>query len=279
MDLQFEEIDGLQIRFAHHSVGAQENVLLLGPLPESILAFTPVWDRLAADFDLLAIDLPGFGHSAGRSDLSGCETMAAFVNKVLDHFSFATPHIIGPDIGTPIALFMAAQFPERVKSLIVSGGACVYPLEVGPFIGGLIAAPDLSGFKGVAAKDAVTSSLSTLKNYQVPEAILADYTASYEGEGRLLSAFQFLKNYVLDLPVLDRLLDGIRSPVKIIWGRNDAVAPVRNAEILHKRLPNSELSIIDGGVHYVWEDNSAEYLALLLDWLNGGYLKFSPVAG
>ena len=272
--MQFSEIDGLRIRFAIHSTGFTENVLFLNPLPESILAFTPVWDELARHYNILAIDLPGFGHSQGRSELNGSEAMATFVSTIIDHFSFAPAHIIGPDIGTPIALFVAAKFSKKVKSLIVSAGACMYPLEVGALIHDLISAPDLSGFRGLTAKDAVNGSLNTLKNHIVPDDIRADYIASYEADGRLMDAFQFLRNYAVNLPVLDTFLDGITLPVKIIWGRHDDVAPVRNAELLHERLAHSELTIFENGGHYIWEDNSEEYLASLLGWLREGYARF-----
>jgi pimeloyl-ACP methyl ester carboxylesterase len=31
------------------------------------------------------------------------------------------------------------------------------------------------------------------------------------------------------------------------------------------------MHIISGAGHYIWEENAAEYLAILIDWLNGGY--------
>jgi len=42
--LQFKTVDGLQIRFATNDRKSGEPILLLSPLPESILAFLPTWD-------------------------------------------------------------------------------------------------------------------------------------------------------------------------------------------------------------------------------------------
>jgi pimeloyl-ACP methyl ester carboxylesterase len=60
--MQFRVIDGLTVRFAQ-SENRGDHALLLSPWPESLLAFEPIWSRLAERTHLAAIDLPGFGHS------------------------------------------------------------------------------------------------------------------------------------------------------------------------------------------------------------------------
>ena len=65
---QFRSIDGLSIRFAE-SEPREQHALLLCPWPESLFAFAPMWERLAENAHLVAIDLPGFGHSERRDDL------------------------------------------------------------------------------------------------------------------------------------------------------------------------------------------------------------------
>ena len=66
IQMQFRVIDGLSVRFAQ-SKDRDDDALLLSPWPESLLAFEPTWIRLAAHTHVVAIDLPGFGHSQ-RSD-------------------------------------------------------------------------------------------------------------------------------------------------------------------------------------------------------------------
>ena len=66
IQMQFRVIDGLSVRFAE-SEKRDDHALLLSPWPESLLAFVPIWERLAEHTHLVAIDLPGFGHSQ-RSD-------------------------------------------------------------------------------------------------------------------------------------------------------------------------------------------------------------------
>ena len=61
-DVAWRSIDGLEVRYARGGKRG-EKVVLFSPWPESILAFAPVWAGLTTQFDVLAIDLPGFGRS------------------------------------------------------------------------------------------------------------------------------------------------------------------------------------------------------------------------
>ena len=58
-------LDGVDIRFARAGNPNGPTVLFLSPLPQSILCYDKVWGALAADANLVALDLPGFGRSAG----------------------------------------------------------------------------------------------------------------------------------------------------------------------------------------------------------------------
>ena len=80
---QFRTIDGLTIRFAE-SEDRDDHALLLSPWPESLFAFEPTWARLAEHAHLVAIDLPGFGHSQRRKALLSPRAMGEFVSIIAE---------------------------------------------------------------------------------------------------------------------------------------------------------------------------------------------------
>ena len=121
IQMQFTVIDGLSVRFAQ-SKDRDDHALLLSPWPESLLAFEPTWTRLAAHTHLVAIDLPGFGHSQRSDELLSAEAMGEFVIRAADAFGLDNPHVVGPDIGTAAALFAAAAHPGRLRSLVNGSG-------------------------------------------------------------------------------------------------------------------------------------------------------------
>ena len=109
---RFRTIDGLSIRLAESTdSGGDEHALLLSPWPESLFAFEPAWPRLAERAHLVAVDLPGFGHSERREALLSPRAMGEFVVRLADELGLEQPHVVGPDIGTGAALFAAALHP------------------------------------------------------------------------------------------------------------------------------------------------------------------------
>ena len=109
----FRVTDGVRIRFADSKAESDTTVLLLSPWPESLWAFRRIWDRVAALGRVVAIDLPGFGHSEGRPDLIAPDSAGAFLARLIDEWGLGAPHIVGPDIGTAAALFLAANSPNE----------------------------------------------------------------------------------------------------------------------------------------------------------------------
>ena len=65
----FRICDGVRVRFADTKADSDVTVLLLAPWPDSLWAFRRIWRRVSAVGRAVAIDLPGFGHSDGRSQL------------------------------------------------------------------------------------------------------------------------------------------------------------------------------------------------------------------
>src|SRR5207244_13153537 len=69
--------------------------------------------------------------------------------RLIDEWGLGAPHVVGPDVGTAAALFLAARAPERVTSLTVGGGAVRFPIEAGGALKGIIEAPSLDVVRGL----------------------------------------------------------------------------------------------------------------------------------
>jgi len=83
MKAAFRKADGLNVRYAEAGQHNGETVVLTCPWPESLFAFRKVWDRLAEDFHLVAIDLPGFGQSERRIELLSPTAMGDFLVRMI----------------------------------------------------------------------------------------------------------------------------------------------------------------------------------------------------
>jgi pimeloyl-ACP methyl ester carboxylesterase len=266
--MQFRMIDGLTIRFAE-SDDRDDHALLLSPWPESLLAFDQMWARLAERTHLVAIDLPGFGHSERRDALLSPRAMGEFVVRAADSFGLESPHALGPDIGTGALLFAAALRPGLLRSLVVGSGGSAFPLQLGSLLREWVEAPDLERYRSADPRQIVAGALRGIERYALPDFVREDYLACYEGD-RFVESMRYVRTYATELPALRDLLPEIQTPVQIIAGARDSAVPPVNAEFLHERLPKSKLDIVDAG-HFTWEDAADEYAALVTSWWDGGY--------
>jgi pimeloyl-ACP methyl ester carboxylesterase len=263
---RFRTIEGLAIRYAESEM-REPHALLLSPWPESLFAFEPTWLRLAERAHLVAVDLPGFGHSQRSDALLSPRAMGEFVVRLADALELEHPHVVGPDIGTGASLFAAALFPGRLRSLVVGSGGAAFPLQLGSVLKDWVQAPDLGQYRNADPRQIVGNALSAeIERYSLPDHVLEDYLSSYDGD-RFVESMRYVRSYPTELPILRDLLPKIQTPVQIIAGSRDPAVPPVNAEYLHERLPNSKLDLIDTG-HFAWEDGADEYAALVKSWWN-----------
>jgi pimeloyl-ACP methyl ester carboxylesterase len=258
-------IDGLRIRYAVHDEKRADTLLLLSPWPESIYAFAQMWRGLASRFNLLALDLPGFGQSQGREDLFGPRSMGEFIATATSELGIQGAHAVGPDIGTPSLLFAAHARPDLFRSLVVGAGAAVFPLAIDGFLKTLVEA---EAVPAVNPADVIGQFVASIKNYEVPDYVRDDYLASYAGE-RFGQSAALVRHYPRDLAALSLLLPAIETPVQIIVGRGDPYGLAGDAALLSQQLRRCRLDVLDCG-HCAWEELPGDYERIVTAWVTDG---------
>jgi pimeloyl-ACP methyl ester carboxylesterase len=268
---QTRTADGLEIRFAEWNPQDGPTLLLLSPWPETIYAWEQLWPRLSEVGRVVAIDLPGFGHSQARVELFSPRAMGRFLVGLIEEWELSAPHVLGPDVGGPATLFAAAESPSSLTSAVIGNGATAYPLDVDGTLKELIANPDFESLLALDGAEVVRQSMLLHETYEVSAEALEDYVNGYAGE-RFGESARFVRNYPADLAQLAALLPQIQTPVKIIAGDHDPMVPLSNAEYLTKRLPRCELTTLDLG-HFAWEDGAEAWGDAAVAWLEGGYAR------
>jgi pimeloyl-ACP methyl ester carboxylesterase len=269
IDPEFRTIDSLSIRFATQPRPGAPTLLLLSPWPESIFAYQPMWDALAAGFSLAAVDLPGFGRSEGRSDLMGPKPMGDFVVRIADELGLERPHALGPDVGTSTLLFAAARHPDAFTSIQVGGGATASPLRATGLLREFIEAPNLDQFRAADPGPLIAGAVRSIPGYTAPDEVVEDYVASYAGT-RFAESIEFVRSYPAQLVELAALLPTIATPVHIFAANADPFTPVSDHEELQQALPHAKLTVLSNG-HNAWEESPEIYAQSAAAWVNGGY--------
>ena len=267
----FRVCDGVRVRFADHKADSDITVMLVAPWPESLWAFRRIWHGVAAVGRVVAIDLPGFGHSDGRPELIAPDASGVFLARLIEEWDLGAPHVVGPDVGTAAALFLAARAPERVTSLTVGGGAVRFPIEAGGALKDIIEAPSLDVVRGLDAGTNIGYAVEAAASSDSEPDVHEDYVSAYD-LGRFAESARFVRHYPEQNPVLRDLLPTITTPTQIVAGREDDLVPWSNNQYLDELLPNSEIHPLEAG-HFAWEKAAADYGRLVVDWVNGGYRR------
>ena len=271
MSTYFRVLDGVRVRFADTRADSDTTVLMLAPWPESLWAFRRIWDRITSLGRVVAIDMPGFGHSDQPAELIAPDRSGAFLARLIDQWGLGAPHIVGPDVGTAAALFLAARAPEHVTSLTIGGGAVRYPIEAGGALKDVIEAPGLDDVRGLDARTNIGNAVQSAASSETEPEVHEDYVSAYD-LGRCAESARFVRHYPEQNPVLRDLLPTIKTPTQIVAGRMDELVPWPNNQYLHELLPNSEIHPLDAG-HFAWEQAAEEYGRLIAEWVSGGYRR------
>ena len=118
----------------HERRGAGEPLVLIHPLGGDRHVWDPVLDLVAAERDVIALDLPGFG---GSPPLDGGvppspEALAGAVAGFLAEIGVERPHVAGNSLGGWVALELALSGSARSVTAIAPAGLWTRPLGPKP---------------------------------------------------------------------------------------------------------------------------------------------------
>jgi pimeloyl-ACP methyl ester carboxylesterase len=270
----FRVCNGARVRDADTETESDTVVLMLAPWPESLWAFRRIWRQVTEVGRVVALDMPGFGHSDQPDELIAPDAAGDFLARLIDEWDLGAPHVVGPDVGTAAALFLAARAPEKVTSLTVGGGAVAFPIEAGGALKEVIDAPTLDDVRQLDARVNISAAVESAAPQALEPKVHEDYVSAYD-LGRFAESARFVRHYQVQNQVLQGLLSSIRTPAQVVAGDHDDLVPWSNNEYLADRLPNcGKAHALDAG-HYAWEEAASEYGGLVAEWVGGGYKSHS----
>lgn len=247
-----------------HSAGQPFAVLIHGAgLDHTTWALQSRWLAFRG-WNVLAVDLPGHGASAG-APLTSIRASAEWLVALLDVAGAAHAALIGHSMGALIALEMAARDPSRVRHLVLIGAAATMPVH--PDLLAAAAANDHAaidmvnlwgfGFRaGLGANRApgvwMTGIGGRLLERASPGVLSADLSACNDyGNGLAAAA-------------------AVRAPALLICGERDQMTPLKNARVLAAALPQVSLLVVPGAGHMLMTECPDDVLTALAGHLKNG---------
>ena len=112
------------VPLAYSRAGRGDPLVLLHPLGSHRRVWEPIMPTLAGHFDVIAVDLPGFGDSPALPAATEATpaALARAVDHTLDALDVRHPHVAGNSLGGWIALELATLRPLRSLALLSPAG-------------------------------------------------------------------------------------------------------------------------------------------------------------
>ena len=274
---QFVSVGKNTIRYVRSEKAGAPTLLLLNGFPQSIRMWESSLEAFKGKFDLLAFDIPGFGLSKSNDVDMSPSKLSNVIIQVMDHFKIQQAHLVGPDVGVPIALTAVINHAPRFLSLNIFDGPGSFPPKLSPILMAVIKSRIVRWLaKGVSKKSVMKTNFLTAVNegyhhYKPSRRAIKEYYDIAFNDQAHKCAIEFFASYSKELPWIEKRLREIEIPTLITWGKEDPFVLVDNANYLSTQIPNNKLVVFENASHFSSEDAGPEYINLLTDWVEGGF--------
>ncbi len=268
---QFIEVDGVRLHYVVRGEG--EPLLLLHGNGSSILDLdcSGLLDRAAERYQVIAFDRPGYGYSTRpRSTIWTAEAQARLLHRALQQLGVRKPIVAGHSLGTQVAVSMALQFPDDVRSLVLMSGYYYPSMRFDAVLSAPVALPVVGDLMRYTVSPWIGRLMwrATAKLLFAPSEITDSFRAYPAWMSlRPLTLRASAAEMALALMAAARLQKeyrDLRMPVVIMAGADDRyVSTGWNSVRLHRELPKSELTLAPGAGHMVHHIVPEEVMAAI----------------
>ncbi|MEV6398130.1 alpha/beta fold hydrolase [Streptomyces sp. NPDC051907] len=253
---------------AYERTGAGEPLLLLHGIGHHWQAWEPVLDILAAERDVIAVDLPGFGESPALPDGVSYDlsTVGATLGALCEALGVERPHVAGNSLGGLLALELGREKLVRSVTALSPAGfwseaerryafVTLRAMRAGAQSMPLPMIERLS--RSTAGRAALTSTIYARPGRRSPQAAVAETLALRGATGfhQTLAAGRDIL-FTDDVPGM---------PVTIAWGMQDRLLLRRQGVRAKHAIPDARLVRLPGCGHVPMNDDPALVARVILD--------------
>ena len=229
----------------------------------------------AKHFTCISIDLRGTGESDKPDDEVTTELYADDVAAFMQALGIPRAHITGLSLGAAIGMWVAAKYPDRVKSLSLHSAWTTTDLYLKTVVEGWqVMAQALDSITELVIRGIFPWCFTPDLYATKPEYIqaLCDFTRSRPPMS--VDAFIQQSKAVIAHDVQSQLAN-IKAPTQITFGRHDQLTSLRYSEPLVSGIKNSELTIFETCSHAPIYESVEEFNSKTLEFLKNNRTESS----
>jgi pimeloyl-ACP methyl ester carboxylesterase len=255
-------------------------VLLLHGFPASSFMFRELIPRLAADYRVIAPDLPGFGFTEvpeERQYVYSFDRLAATLNAFTQALRIRRFALYVFDYGAPTGFRLAMAHPDRVTAIVTQNGNAYEEglADAWAPIRKYWAEPTSEN------REVLRSNILTFEGTRwqythgvtnpesvPPESWTLD-AALLERPGNKDIQLDLFRDYASNVRLYPAFQDYFRKaqpPLLAIWGKNDPFFLPAGAEAFRRDIPDARIEFLNTG-HFALETHVVEIAATMAEFL------------
>lgn len=217
---QSVEVDGYEIPYYRGGTGP--TLVLVHGFGDSKISFLQTAQYLTDDYDVIMLDVPGFGRTELDPSRSySIEAQAEMLHRFLQKLGVQTFFLGGNSMGGHISAAYTLKHPERVRKLLLLNAAGLRVDDPVPY------KPNEKPLESVAEFDLYIEETFVNKPF-IPQAFKLHFVSNS------MERFDWLNHIRREIRqggdyVLNQRADQIRTETLILWGDSDTVVSPAHA--------------------------------------------------
>ncbi len=240
-----KKIGKVTVNYEFHNLKSDTTIILLHGWGQNIEMMKPLGEKYQKYFNVLYLDLPGFGQSSEPDDAWDTLQYVSFLKNFIEELKLDKIILIGHSFGGRIALLYASLY--QVEKLIC------------------LASPYC---KELTKESWKVKVYKKLKNVPVLN-IIANYIRKTNGSSDYNNATLIMRG-VLVKAINTNLTEDvkkIKAPTLLIWGENDTAVPVKRAYELGNLIKDAGVIVYSGASHYAYLERLGEIINVIDSFL------------
>lgn len=252
---------GAKIRYLEAGDAAKPKLILLHGLGGSAENWQFNIQALAANYHVFAPDQVGFGKSEKALLKYRVATYVDFLDKFMAELKIEKAHLVGNSMGGWVSSLMAIKYPNRVEKIVLADSAGIIPANVNT---------DSIYQLNNSTRDEVRANMKRLfaspalqNNEALVDQFLTQRVLANDGYtiNSLIESIRRKEDYLNDR------LGEIKKPTLIIWGRQDGIVPVSDADVFNKGIAGSQVIIFENCGHAPQVEKALDFNKAVVDFL------------
>ena len=249
---KYTEIGGLKTAYTEEGSGS--DVILLHGWGQNKEMMGKISEHLSDRFHVYALDFPGFGESDEPAEAWGVPDYEVFLGEFIRQLNIENPILIGHSFGCRVAIRYAADHPDNVRKMCLTGAAGIRPKH------GLDWQIRTKAYKAGKWFLKVTGQNEKLEELQ-NNAGSEDYR---NAKGVMRATFVKVVN-----DDVTPVLKDVKCSVLLVWGDQDTAAPLWMGQMMEKEMPDAGLAIFEGDDHWAYWHQADRFNRVLDIFLKG----------